>query len=68
MGRWNRQDAKGAKDAGVSGAGETAAAFGGEAVFLEAAGGFVGDGAFDASRFERGQEIGFPEVLAIREI
>ena len=42
-------------------------AFFGEAVFLKAAIGFIGDGAFDEAGFKRWEQVGFPEVLTICE-
>ncbi len=43
-------------------------ACGGEAVFLEAAVGFVRDGALDESGFEGGDEVAFPEMFPVGQI
>ena len=43
-------------------------AFFGEAVFLQAAVGFIGDGALDEAGFKRWEQVGFPEVLTICKI
>jgi len=45
--------------------GNLSMAFCGEAVFLEAAVGFVRDGALDESGFERGDEVAFPEMFPV---
>lgn len=43
-------------------------AFCGESVFLEAAVGFMRDGAFDEAGFNSWEQVGFPEALTICKI
>ena len=47
---------------------ESFASFFREAVFLESAAGFAGDGVFDEGGFESGMEVVFPESWAMLEV
>jgi hypothetical protein len=60
--------AKATTDRGRGSVGDEGLAFCGEAVFLEAAVGFFGDGAFDETGFESWDEVEFFKVMPIHQL